>query len=462
MISTVATRQPVLLPPNLRVAYLELIKEWVGLELSEHQSRGLDEAIIQGMTQMGYTEPEAWYQTLASGSDRECLERLATRLTIGETHFFRVAPQIEALRMTVLPELIKQRTSTRQLHIWSAGCSTGEEAYTLALLIREQLPVPNQWDIRLLATDLNHAALDIARAGLYGEWSFRETPERVRQHYFVREGTQWRLLPTIRTMVDFRSMNLVAGSFPVALTAEAQHDLIVCRNVTIYFNTQATQRLYARFTAMLAVGGWLVLGPSDPPPQSGLLQAVNLPGAIVWRRAAQHPVAADYSEPQTSSNHAFIRATRTVQQAIRREAASPSLVAPLPECDQLLTPVAGAGGMARKQAEQGVHDRPLEVEGHLLLGMLHLDEGAVELAIESLRRATFLDEYSILAHFGLGRAYALAGYEVRARATLTHARRLLVSFTEKQAAEDGMPAVNELRHAIEMQLASLEGRGTPR
>ncbi len=458
---TLAMRPPLSLTPRLRTAYLSLIEKWAGLVLSEHQSRGLDEAIIQGMAQTGYTDPETWYQALASTAGRDLLERLAARMTIGETHFFRIAPQVEALRMTVLPELIKRRMSTRQLHIWSAGCSTGEEAYTLALLLREQLPMSNQWNLRLLATDLNDAALDIARAALYSEWSFRETPEQLRQKYFVQESNRWRLLPSIRNMVEFRQMNLITGSLPSQPSATPL-DLIVCRNVTIYFGAQTTQHLYTRFAAALAPGGWLVLGPSDPPPQTALLEPVHLPGAILWRSVGTQLLVAQSSVRVVPANigHPVGFAGQSSSRALAM------VVSPLnprvPPTARLRASPIVARVPVPQQAEQAVVLRPPDVETHLLLGLRQLDDGAIELAIESLRRATFLDEHNVLAHFGLGRAYTRAGHELRARAALTHARRLLASASEKQLAEAGMPPVNELRHAIEMQLASLDGKGTPR
>jgi chemotaxis protein methyltransferase CheR len=224
---------------------------------------------------------------------RGLVEMLAARLTIGETHFFRIGPQIDALRTVVLPEIVKRRTAARQVNAWSAGCSTGEEPYTLAMLLREQLPPTAGWDIRLLATDINDRALETVRRATYGEWSFRGTPDPIRRRYFTPDGSHWRLVEPIRRMVRFGIMNLLADPIPSLGKGAApgqptrELDLILCRNVTIYFGAEAVRQVYRRFADALVDDGWLILGPSDPVPElPGPFEPVYLPGAVLWRRSA--------------------------------------------------------------------------------------------------------------------------------------------------------------------------------
>ena len=267
------------------MAFRELIEARTGICLSDGQVRGLDGLIAGLVTRAGSDlTPDQLYAAFSAGERADLFRDFAARVTIGETHFFRVAPQIAALREIVLPDLIQRRAGNRRLTLWSAGCSSGEEPYTLAILLRELLPTIDSWDVRLFATDLSEPALDTARRAVYREWSFRETPAWVRQRYFTAQGDLWRLHDAIRQMVRFERVNLVAAPYPPPLSAAGTLDLILCRNVTIYFNHSVSHDLYRRFAASLAPGGWLILGPSDPPPPSDCgLEPVYLTNAIVWR-----------------------------------------------------------------------------------------------------------------------------------------------------------------------------------
>src|SRR5262249_3467433 len=160
--------------------------------------------------------------------------------------------------------ILRRRESDRRLRIWSAGCSTGEEPYTLAVLLKEQA-VLDDWQVLLVGTDVNRESLRAAREARYPAWSFRATSEQFRQRYFtpLDDGARWRLNDAVRRMVRFAWSNL--GAHPPTPPSN-DFDLIVCRNVTIYFDDTATQRLYQMLIASLARGGWLMLGPSDPMP----------------------------------------------------------------------------------------------------------------------------------------------------------------------------------------------------
>ena len=141
-----------------------------------------------------------------------------------------------ALRDQILPEIIRRRRGRNQcLRIWSAGCSTGEEPYSLAILVRELLADIGDWKIHILATDINEDALAAAREGIYRNWSFREVEEHYRQQYFTPEGESSRIRPEVQSMVSFRYLNLADDRYPTAATGTDALDLILCRNVMIYF-----------------------------------------------------------------------------------------------------------------------------------------------------------------------------------------------------------------------------------
>ncbi|HEY3081807.1 MAG TPA: CheR family methyltransferase [Chloroflexota bacterium] len=449
-----------------RAALLRRLLQRFGLRVSKAQEGQLDGILGDILTRGGRAEASLEV-ALADGGHPGLLEELATRLTIQETHFFRVEPQIEALRKTILPDLIRRRAAERRLRLWSAGCSTGEEPYTLAILVREQLTAIGAWDVDILATDLSRPALELARRALYPAWSFRGTPERVRGAYFAPEGRSWRLIEGVRRMVRFEQHNLAIDPLPSPGGAGDGFDLVLCRNVTIYFDRASSQRLYRRFAEALSPGGWLVLGPSDPAPERPEgLTPTYLPGAVLWRRdlpaaeaAAPHP--RPRSPPATPNRPEGATAVAPTRGKGAVRAAPP----PLPALEEIWRLAhAGESRAARVAVERLAVARPLEVEAHLLLGMLWLDEGAAQSAFGSLRRAVFLEAQNPLAHFGLGRALLRLGDRARARTALVHARRLLAGApADGLVPRGGGMRLGDLRRAVDAQIATLgraaEGAG---
>jgi len=419
---------------SLRAAYVRLIEQRFGLRLTGSPARHFDRIVLQLVASSPYADPAALNDAFAAGLAPRLLEVLATRLTIGETYFFRVTPQMEALRTAVLPDLIAGHATDRRLRLWSAGCSTGEEPYTLAMLLREQIPAFESWDIQLVATDLNQAALEVARLGVYGDWSFRDAPSDMRDRYFISNGSRWQLTDSVRSLVRFAHQNLAEDPFPFPSL-----DLILCRNVTIYFHELATQRLYERFAEALEPAGWLILGPSDPVPAPAAgFELVVLGGALVWRRRMA-----------------------VVQAAPPRPLPSPLPLVPTPIrlASDDLTPAAqprAPVASIRRSAVPQARRPSTDAQQHLSAGMLQLDQGAAVAAIDSLRRAAFLDENSALVQFSLGRAYRQNGDLSRSKSAFRRARRLLAGSDDDQLLVDGDVATGELRGAVDAQLADLD------
>lgn len=211
---------------------------------------------------------------LASLEDYECLlqyhsqtsesewQKLASLITLGESYFFRDRGQFALLREQILPELISARQPQRTLNIWSAGCSTGEEPYSLAILLDELLPNQKDWQIRILGTDINGGAIDKARQGIYGARSFRLCSAELQGSYFTARQDTWKIKERIRNLVEFHYGNLLELSGD--LRAELHNvDLIMCRNVFIYFNKRAIIQGLANFTRLLREGGYLLTGHGE-------------------------------------------------------------------------------------------------------------------------------------------------------------------------------------------------------
>lgn len=218
---------------------------------------------------------------------------LEAEITIGETFFFRYAEQFAALRQTILPELIAARERARTLRIWSAGCSTGAEPYSVAILVRELLgdALPD-WRIAILGSDISAEALATARAAEYGRWALRTMPVEERVRYFTRlpprPGAQreggFALRPEFRELVRFEQRNLLTLVEPGVPEAE-RFDLILCRNVLIYFDTETVAAVVRGLARRLRQGGWLLLGHAEPNPAfAAFLDPLSLPGTTAYRR----------------------------------------------------------------------------------------------------------------------------------------------------------------------------------
>jgi chemotaxis methyl-accepting protein methylase len=220
-------------------------------------------------------------------------EALLAQLTIGETYFFRNGAQFDALRDAILPELLERRDALRTLRVWSAGCATGEEPYSLAILLSELLPSDHSWNASILATDINPVFLARAREALYGNWSFRETPDELRARYWAEEQGRWRLRSDIRRMVSFARLNLAEPCFPAITNGTSAMDIIVCRNVTIYFDEATTRQIAARFFGALTPGGWLIVGHAEP--QASVyhqFEVHNFPNTVIYRKPLDSPLFA--------------------------------------------------------------------------------------------------------------------------------------------------------------------------
>jgi chemotaxis protein methyltransferase CheR len=186
-------------------------------------------------------------------------EALSKNLTIGETYFFREKTALQLFSDEILPRLIRERRNNEQhIRVWSAGCSTGEEPYTLAMIVRDLLPDLDKWKIEILATDINLDALRKARAGSYPAWSFRETTEAMKKKYFAANGKHHDISKEVKQMVTFSKLNLANDSFPSSTNNTGNFDVIFCRNVLMYLLPSTAKKAATGFHQSLKDGGWLV------------------------------------------------------------------------------------------------------------------------------------------------------------------------------------------------------------
>jgi chemotaxis protein methyltransferase CheR len=204
---------------------------------------------------------EKYHYYLMYHPSREAeLEAIFDLITTNETYFFREERQLHAFSEDILPEIIQEKKETKTLRIWSAGCSSGEEPYTIAMLCK-QSPLLQGWDVDIFASDISQRVIHTARRGVYGESSFRSTAEELRQRYFDRTPeNKFRIKDEVRQMVTFGKLNLLddqkTGIF-------SELDVIFCRNVIIYFDINAKKKVIENFYKKLRKSGFLLLGHSE-------------------------------------------------------------------------------------------------------------------------------------------------------------------------------------------------------
>lgn len=244
--------------------FRDLILARTGMLFGPRQRDALARGLASAAERAGVPGLAPYYRALqAARTDAPLWDDLVGAITVGETYFFRNPAHLDALRARILPDLITRHQANRRLRIWSAGCSSGEEAYSLAILLHELLPDLADWRLSILATDINKDALRRASEGLFREWSFRQTDPAIRQRYFRARNGAFELDSQVRGLVTFAYLNLVEDSYPSLTTNTNALDLILCRNVAIYLPQSVIRQMAARFHNCLAPEGWLVVGAAE-------------------------------------------------------------------------------------------------------------------------------------------------------------------------------------------------------
>lgn len=386
--------------------FQELIQNRLGLYFGAGKETDLERHVKSAMTEAKITDTRLYFSRLYNETeDSDLWLQLARYLTVGETYFFRDSAQMDALRNHILPRLIQQRRNEHYptLRLWSAGCSSGEEPYSLAILLRQLLPDIAQWNIIILGTDINLESLAYASKGIYTKNSFRnETPADLRDSYFrPAEKGGYEILPEIRRMVRFNYLNLVSDLYPAASNFTNNLDLIICRNVTIYFQPETTTRIVEKFYRGLLPDGWLVVGHSEP--MARIYQgfgARNFQGAVVYQKENQASLPPKLSEPAPifSSPPISAEPLPTFKNHSEKPVASAR--------EYYEKGKACADQMKWSEAHtwltRALTMNPLFIEAHYIRALVYMHEGDYDAAIEGLERTLYIDRNFILAYFNIG------------------------------------------------------------
>jgi chemotaxis protein methyltransferase CheR len=249
-------------------AYLkirDLIYRTSGIYHAEGRLYALIPRCARRIVALGAASPSEYLEHLTTGANRAAeLRLLLNEITIGETYMFRNPAQLDALRNVILPQIlqIKSFIGLKRLRFWCAGCSTGEEPHTLAmLLLEEKDKLLAGWTWEILATDLNDNSLETARAGIYGQYALRDTSDRLRRKYFKDVGNKkLQANDLLKAQIRFDRVNLSDDS---KMSFQKGLDIIFCCNVLIYFDLASKRRVVQHFYSNLLPGGYLFLGQTE-------------------------------------------------------------------------------------------------------------------------------------------------------------------------------------------------------
>lgn len=430
-----------------------LAQERSGTTMDDHRREDLNRALkeILASGEVGGVQ-ELFDLLTVQPVSHPLWQKIIRAITIGETYFFRNQAHFQALQQHLLPDMIRERQKSgqRQIRIWSAGCATGEEPYSLAILLRELIPDLSQWSIMILATDINQNFLEMARQGLYSERAFRaETPEWVKTRWFKHEEGKYRIDRAVRDMVYFRQLNLISDDYPSYDNSTMHMDILICRNVTIYFDISTTRKIVDRFYRAINIGGWLIVGHSEP--QIEVYQQFttrNFDKTVFYQKV---PVPLSAPPPKVTLPELPVipprpaklvaakpLATKLPVQAKPKSAAAPKpappsapLSAPLsaqkptpkpekPQPDAEDTPES-LWERAKQAADDENWDTTMELlnkaeqfdnlqaQVHYLRGLVYLHTGQLDTALVALRQAVYCDSGLALAHYALGDLYTRWG-----------------------------------------------------
>ncbi len=444
-------------PEELRLKLRAYITGRSGLYFKDYDLKDLEKEAGNRMAFLGIDSPLSYYELITASEGREAeFRELLNLLTVNHTYFFRNEAQFTALKEKVLPELIEKKIkgSSRKtgeasikpsIKIWSAGCSSGEEPYTIAIVLKEMLPNPAGWDIEVLATDVSTNALKAAREGVYRKNSIKTVPKEYLDRYFTRKGSAtgevYVVGEEIKRMVKFDYHNMIEDPFG------SDFDIIFCRNVVIYFDLPTMIEIMNRFYASLRDGGYIFLGYSETLQYiTGKFRMQEYKDAIYYRRLGEKEVSSlpavpeikeavknlsrsilDYADKEIrletketlsakirpliekAMEHMYSKnyssALSLVQEAseIFKESPEPYFLAAQIHANK------GEFGAAKEWIHKAIKADRLFAPAHYLLGEVYMEEGDLDRAKAELKKSLYLDKDLIMPNLSLAELYRQEG-----------------------------------------------------
>lgn len=292
--------QTELIDPWLKQAFNRLIAERTGLKLRENDQEVFEAVIFSRVQKLRFSFPENYYQLLESDKEESHneWENLISEITNSESFFFRDKGQFKLLRNRIFPKIIQEKKGDKILRICSAGCSTGEEPYSIAILLKDLMPDLQEWTVTILGVDIDSVAIKKAKRGIYRPWSFRRVDPDIKQRFFTEKNGVYYIAEDIKQMVSFQTVNLVRDSFSNLEFNLEFMDLILCRNVFIYFSDSAIETVLNKFHDALNPFGYLLVGHAELHSQKpNQFQVKLFEESVAYQRVSKtsiHPTPADF------------------------------------------------------------------------------------------------------------------------------------------------------------------------
>lgn len=412
--------------------FIRVIGAKLGIVIHQHQLDTLKKVVEEACVKFDCSPGE--YLELIKGSDEDSdvLEHLVSGITIGETYFFRDSRQMDLLQNYFFPKMIERKriNGDFSIRVWSAGCSSGEEIYTIAILLRELLSDITSWHLTLLGTDINTHQLKKAIHGAYTDWSMRSIPSEIKSKFFTKKGKEYLLDPRVKDMVDFSYLNLKNGDYPSMLNNTNSQDLIICRNVTIYFDRNTIKNMLDKFSYCLIDGGALLLGASDPIDQINKILKVDPSYTMLFTKQPSYSDKVSYPKEMIKTKSIGIK--KEVRKRIK-EAPSPTLASQAEieylenhgqwgkllsilkvleskqslNADLLYKKAISLANIGKLESAVDQFKKCLQLDKlnrqiYLSLAMTLIELGFLSDAEEQLRKMLFLNHNDVLGHFQLG------------------------------------------------------------
>ena len=264
----------------------DFIYEQAGIFIAGNRKYLLENRLANRLKELNLKSFGEYYYYLQYDPGKKAeLNKLFEVITTNETSFYRNPPQLKVFQTKVLPAVLDELRKKRRkrLRIWSAGCSTGEEPYTLSMIIHDVLGAElKSWDIKITANDLSERVLKSARRAVYSEYSLRTTPKEIIAKYFDKDGKQYKVKPTIKQLVSFGQINL---SDRMQVKRVERSEIVFCRNVIIYFDEAMKKKVINAYYDNLVPGGYLIIGHSESLHNiTRAFKPVHHPGAIIYQK----------------------------------------------------------------------------------------------------------------------------------------------------------------------------------
>ncbi len=441
------------LSENMLQNLSEFILSHTGLYFPQKKWRALNKGIKSAADELGLKTNSFANQLLTTRPTKKIIDTLIGYLTIGETYFLRDKNLFQILGDQIIRGLIQHpRKNNNKINIWSAGCSSGEEPYSIAILIDQLFPQLNGWNIAILGTDINPDSIKKAKKGIYTHWSFRETPKKIIQNYFTQTAdNNFEIAPHIKARVKFSQINLMEKDYVLYPAIDGAVDVILCRNVLMYFNDQNRNIAIQNLTKFLTEDGWLITTPAESGfIKSPELSPVKFPNAIyhkkgISRKEDSRPFVSriksstkkitDYLKPiahpkikplarrttdlppsdkldydiylmavRDYESGAYAQTIEKLSNLLSEEINNNAFLMKTDSMILLSKSHANLGAVekARYWCEKAIDSEKLNPEIYYLLSTILQASGDIKASIRSLKQALYLDPDFIMAHFTMG------------------------------------------------------------